>query len=119
MPSLPASAKPRSAAFRVCEELTLMAGYAKAPALARSSMRAYTSGVAIGMGSSLRVARASLLALQGRERSVLGDAAVTAREAARGDTGLLHARHQRGQPRVQLLGQRAARAPAVGHDADL
>jgi hypothetical protein len=31
----------------------LMAGYAKAPALARSSMRAYTSGVAIGMSAPL------------------------------------------------------------------
>src|SRR4030095_10988680 len=49
MPSLSASAKPRSAAFRVCEEVTLIAGYANAPALARSSISAYTSGVAIGM----------------------------------------------------------------------
>ena len=40
MPSLPASAKPRSAALSVCEEVTLIAGYANAPALARSSISA-------------------------------------------------------------------------------
>ena len=36
MPSEPASAKPRIAAFSVCEEVTLMAGYAKPFSLARS-----------------------------------------------------------------------------------
>src|SRR5690349_24610057 len=51
MPSLPASANPRIAALSVCEDDTLMAGYAKDPAFARSSMSAYTSGVAMGMGS--------------------------------------------------------------------
>ncbi len=38
MPSLPASVKPCRAAFRVCEDVTLIAGYANAPALARSSI---------------------------------------------------------------------------------
>ena len=38
MPSDCASAKPRSAAIRVCEEETFIAGYANAPALARSSI---------------------------------------------------------------------------------
>jgi hypothetical protein len=40
MPSLPASAKPRIAALRVCDEVTLIAGYANAPALARSIISA-------------------------------------------------------------------------------
>ena len=40
MPSLSASAKPCSAAFRVWELVTLMAGYANAPAFARSSISA-------------------------------------------------------------------------------
>ena len=51
MPSEPASAKPLSAAFSVCEDETLMAGYAKEPAFARSSMSAYTSGVAMGIAT--------------------------------------------------------------------
>ena len=40
MPSLPASAKPCSAAFSVCDDETLIAGKANAPALARSSISA-------------------------------------------------------------------------------
>ena len=40
MPSLSASAKPFSAAFSVWEEVTLIAGYAYRPALARSSISA-------------------------------------------------------------------------------
>ena len=40
MPSLSASAKPASAALMVCDDVTLIAGYAKAPALARSSISA-------------------------------------------------------------------------------
>ena len=40
MPSEPASAKPCSAAFNVCEELTLIAGYANEPFLAASSISA-------------------------------------------------------------------------------
>ncbi len=40
IPSLSASANPRSAAFTVSEEVTLIAGYAKPPAFARSSMSA-------------------------------------------------------------------------------
>ncbi len=40
MPSLPASAKPFSAALIVSEEVQLIAGYAKPPAFARSSMSA-------------------------------------------------------------------------------
>ena len=36
MPSDSASAKPRSAAFSVCEDVTLTAGNAKPPAFARS-----------------------------------------------------------------------------------
>ena len=50
IPSLSASAKPRSAAFRVCEDVTLIAGYAKRPSFARSSICAYVSGVAMGIG---------------------------------------------------------------------
>ena len=40
MPSLPASAKPCRAALSVCEDVTLIAGYANAPDLARSSISA-------------------------------------------------------------------------------
>jgi hypothetical protein len=40
MPSLSASAKPRSAALSVCDEVTLMAGYANRPAFARSIISA-------------------------------------------------------------------------------
>jgi hypothetical protein len=40
MPSLPASAKPRRAAFRVCEEVMLIAGYANPPDLAREIISA-------------------------------------------------------------------------------
>jgi hypothetical protein len=40
MPSLPASAKPRRAALSVCEEVTLIAGYANPPALARAIISA-------------------------------------------------------------------------------
>ena len=40
MPSEPASAKPLSAAFSVCEDDTLMAGNAKASCLASSSISA-------------------------------------------------------------------------------
>jgi len=49
MPSEPASAKPCRAAFRVCEDETLMAGNANLPAFAASSISAYFSGVAMGM----------------------------------------------------------------------
>ena len=40
IPSLPASAKPRSAALSVCDEVTLIAGYANPPALAREIISA-------------------------------------------------------------------------------
>ncbi len=40
MPSLPASAKPFSAALIVSDDVQLIAGYAKPPAFARSSMSA-------------------------------------------------------------------------------
>ena len=40
MPSLPASANPRRAALSVCDEVTLIAGYANPPDLARSSISA-------------------------------------------------------------------------------
>ena len=53
MPSEPASAKPCSAALSVCDDDTLMAGKAKSPLLAASSISAYFSGVAIGMTVSL------------------------------------------------------------------
>ena len=53
MPSLPASAKPASAALSVCEEETLMAGNANACAFAVSSISAYFSGVAMGIGGLL------------------------------------------------------------------
>src|SRR5450759_644074 len=49
MPSDSASAKPRSAAFSVCEDVTLMPGEAKALSFARVSISAYTSGVAMGI----------------------------------------------------------------------
>ena len=49
MPSDPASANPLSAAFSVCDDETLMAGNAKLPAFAASSISAYFSGVAIGI----------------------------------------------------------------------
>ena len=52
MPSEPASAKPWSAAFSVCDDETLMAGNAKPWDFAVSSISAYFSGVAMGMGSS-------------------------------------------------------------------
>src|SRR3954470_2917433 len=55
IPSLSASANPRSAALSVCEELTLIAGYANRSSLARSSIAAYDSGVAIGMSTLLRL----------------------------------------------------------------
>ena len=57
MPSDSASAKPLSAAFSVCDDVTLIAGYAKAPAFARSSISAYTSGVAMGMADSRGLVR--------------------------------------------------------------
>jgi hypothetical protein len=60
MPSLSASAKPRSAALRVCDDVTLIAGYANAPDFARSSIWAYFSGVAIGIDGSLRGVGATL-----------------------------------------------------------
>ena len=49
MPSEPASAKPWRAAFSVCDDDTLMAGKAKDPAFAASSISAYFSGVAMGI----------------------------------------------------------------------
>ena len=49
MPSLPASAKPLIAALMVSEDVQLMAGKANEFALARASISAYTSGVAMGM----------------------------------------------------------------------
>src|SRR5690625_3704602 len=49
MPSDSASAKPRSAALRVCELVTLIAGYAYPPVLAASIISAYWSGVANAM----------------------------------------------------------------------
>ena len=52
IPSEPASAKPWRAAFRVCDDETLMAGKANDFSLAASSIAAYTSGVAMGMGRS-------------------------------------------------------------------
>ena len=53
MPSEPASAKPLSAAFSVCEDDTLMAGNAKPCDFAASSISAYFSGVAMGMSRLL------------------------------------------------------------------
>src|SRR4051794_33541859 len=61
MPSLPASAKPWRAAFRVCEEETLIAGKAKDFAFAVSSISAYFSGVATGMRGLLGRTRADVL----------------------------------------------------------
>src|SRR3954453_5287427 len=53
MPSEPASAKPCSAALRVCEDDTLIAGNAKPCDFAASSISAYFSGVAMGMSRLL------------------------------------------------------------------
>ncbi len=53
MPSEPASAKPLSAAFSVCEDDTLIAGNAKPCDFAASSISAYFSGVAMGMSRLL------------------------------------------------------------------
>ncbi|GAB3749146.1 hypothetical protein GCM10028864_22450 [Microlunatus parietis] len=50
MPSEPASANPCNAAFRVWDELMLIAGYAKAFCFAFCSISAYTSGDAMGIG---------------------------------------------------------------------
>src|SRR4029078_13207497 len=72
MPSAPASAKPCSAAFSVCEEDTLIAGKAKAPALAACSISAYFSGVAIGMTGLLRDGRAAFSTLVAIRRSPEG-----------------------------------------------
>ena len=49
IPSLPASANPLRAALTDTEEVMLIAGYAKPPSLARSSMAEYVSEVARGM----------------------------------------------------------------------
>ena len=57
MPSAPASAKPLSAALRVWEDDTLIAGNAKAPAFAASSISAYFSGVAMGIAALLLLTR--------------------------------------------------------------
>ncbi len=59
MPSEPASAKPWSAAFRVCEDDTLMAGKAKPCDFAASSISAYFSGVAMGMSMLLKTGGAT------------------------------------------------------------
>ena len=69
MPSDPASAKPRSAATKVEDDVTLIAGYANRPAFARSSIVPYTSGVAIGTTEIVTfpvfvTARGSKLAIQ-------------------------------------------------------
>ena len=61
IPSEPASAKPFSAAFRVCEEDTLIAGNANAFALAVSSISAYFSGVTMGICLRSSDGRRSLL----------------------------------------------------------
>src|SRR3954453_22564508 len=61
MPSLPASAKPWSAAFSVCDEDTLIVGKAKDFAFAVSSISAYFSGVATGMRGLLGRTRADVL----------------------------------------------------------
>src|SRR6478752_2640521 len=49
MPSDPASVRPCRIALIDCELAALIAGYAKPPAFARSSISAYCSGVATGM----------------------------------------------------------------------
>ena len=90
MPSLPASAKPRIAALRVCEDETLIAGYANEPAFARSSMSAYTSGVAMGMVGLLRLAW--------RRPGVAADPSTTPRTACAPATGLMD-RSQAPRPR--------------------
>jgi hypothetical protein len=53
IPSEPASANPRRAAFTVCTELTLTPGSAYSPEAALSSIAAYCSAVTIGIRSYL------------------------------------------------------------------
>src|SRR3954447_21025466 len=60
IPSLPASAKPWSAALSVCDDDTLIAGNANDFALAVSSISAYFSGVATGMRGLLGRTRADV-----------------------------------------------------------
>ena len=69
MPSAPASANPLSAALRVWEDDTLIAGNAKAPAFAASSISAYFSGVAMGTGGLLGVTTACDSTLVATDRS--------------------------------------------------
>ncbi len=57
IPSLSASANPARAAFRVCDDETLIAGNANCRSLAASSISAYFSGVAIGMQRSFSSVR--------------------------------------------------------------
>jgi hypothetical protein len=52
MPSDPASVRPCRTALMVCDDETLIAGKAKPDFLAVSSISAYCSGVATGMGFS-------------------------------------------------------------------
>src|SRR4051794_41965047 len=54
MPSLSASANPRIAAFNVCDDVTLMAGYPEGRAFAVASIPAQAPGVASGVVRSLR-----------------------------------------------------------------
>src|SRR5690349_14996108 len=74
MPSAPASAKPLRAALSVWDEETLIAGKAKAPALAASSISAYFSGVAMGMlvGSCGSAGAGRLFSTYRDNRSVVG-----------------------------------------------
>src|SRR4051794_20684953 len=78
MPSLPASAKPCSAAFRVWEDDTLIAGKANDFAFAASSISAYFSGVAMGMRALLT---------NRRNVPTLDDLEVTVRSRSRGIHG--------------------------------
>ena len=102
MPSDSASAKPRSAATIVCEEVQLMAGYAKLPALALSSMAAYVSGVAMGIRRSLRECE-----VQPRS-TVAALLAPSSQTYAQAPQASERARDPRASAR-EVLGQRAAR----------
>ena len=76
MPSEPASAKPLSAAFKVCEDDTLMAGNANEPAFAASSISAYFSGVAMGTAvtprRNVRVHPTLVVTLRSPNRGAMG-----------------------------------------------
>src|SRR6266545_4523180 len=100
MPSLSASAKPRKAAFSVWDEVTLIAGYAKAPALARSSISAYTSGEAIGMCAVSRSPLADVHRVRENAYFLDGGAPLRSRRPSRAQPALPASRRAGGTDRT-------------------